>query len=147
MPTVSVETDLFEEVNAAVSAGLKAYNDRFLPSPRERKPLAISLTDDGGRIIGGLIGQIQLDWLYVELLWIDESLKGQGYGKRLLEEAERQVRAFGGTHIHLWTWSFQAPDFYRAMGFEEWGRLKDHPSGHDCIQFVRWLHQPPTSAL
>lgn len=139
MPAIAVETERFDEIKAAVSAGLTLYNDRFLPKSRDRFPLALSVRDDGGEIVGGLIGELRLEWLFVDLLWIDDSQRGQGIGKQLIDLAEREARAFGASHIHLWTWSFQAPDFYLAMGFQEVGRLKDHPRGHDSIEFMKIL--------
>jgi GNAT superfamily N-acetyltransferase len=139
LPTIRIETNRIDEITAAVSAGLTAYNDRFLPKKRDRTPVAISLRDDAGRLAGGLIGELRLDWPYISLLWIDESLRGTGQGKALLAEAERVARDAGCTHMHLFTWSFQSPDFYRAMGFVEMGRMSDHPSGHDTLFFVKWL--------
>lgn len=135
MAEIRVDTDRFDEVREAVGAGLGRYNDRFLPKERERYPLALSVRDDTGAITGGLIGELRLDWLYVDLLWIDDSQRGTGVGRALIDLAKAEARKFGATHIHLWTWSFQAPDFYAALGFEECGRLKDHPKGHDSIFF------------
>ncbi len=137
MPAISVDTARYEEVRQAVSAGLSAYNDRFLPKDRERHPLAVSVRNEQGVVVGGLIGELRMDFLYVDLLWIDESQRGTGIGKQLLDLAEAEARRFGCTHMHLWTWSFQAPDFYRSQGFEECGRLKDHPAGHDSLQFIK----------
>jgi len=134
---VEVDTGRFDEVRQAVASGLTRYNDRFLPIQRDRQPFALSVRDDSGAVVGGLIGELRLDYLYVDLLWIDESQRGTGVGKRLIDLAETEARKFGATHMHLSTWSFQAPDFYKAMGFTEFGRLKDHPAGFDNIYLVK----------
>lgn len=39
-------------------------------------------------IAGGLIGRIAWNWLHIELLWLDQSLRGRGYGTSLIQEAE-----------------------------------------------------------
>jgi len=137
MAAIGVDTQRYDEVRQSVAAGLSRYNDRFLPIERERHPLAISVRDDSGAVVGGLIGELRMDYLYVDLLWLDESQRGKGMGKRLLDAAEAEARQFGATHMHLSTWSFQAPDFYRAMGFVEFGRLADHPAGFDNVYFVK----------
>lgn len=137
MVTVAVDTERFDEVKQAVSAGLTRYNDRFLPVARDRHPLALSLRDDDGVVVGGLIGELRMDYLYIDLFWIDDSQRGTGLGKQLLDLAEAEARRFGCTHMHLWTWTFQAPDFYRSQGFEECGRLRNHPAGFDSIQFIK----------
>ena len=137
MAHVQVDTSRFDEVRQAVASGLTRYNDRFLPVQRDRHPFALSVRDDAGAVVGGLIGELRMDYLYVDLLWIDESQRGTGVGKRLIDLAEAEARKFGATHMHLSTWSFQAPDFYKANGFEEFGRIKDHPAGHDNIYLVK----------
>jgi GNAT superfamily N-acetyltransferase len=139
MAVVSIDTSRIGEVKAAVDIGLTAHNDRFLPSPRERTPFAASVRDDAGKVVGGLIGEFRLDWLYVDWLWVDEGQRGKGHGAALMALAEREARAASKTHIVLWTWSFQAPEFYRALGYEECGRLVDHPMGHDTFHFVKRL--------
>jgi GNAT superfamily N-acetyltransferase len=136
---VSLDSDRLEEVKAAVGAGLVAHNNQFLPKDREQRSIAVSIREDDGRVVGGLIGKFRMDWLYVDWLWIDDSLRGQGYGAQLLNHAEQEARLAGMTHVFLWTWSFQAPKFYTAQGYTECGRITDHPRGYDNIQFVKWL--------
>ncbi|MMZ59580.1 Acetyltransferase (GNAT) family protein [compost metagenome] len=63
------------------------------------------------------------------MLWISETLRGQGYGSRLLEDIESIVRAKGCKLIHLDTWNFQAPEFYKKHGFEIFGELEGFPEG------------------
>jgi GNAT superfamily N-acetyltransferase len=137
MGIVGIDTDRIDEVRDAVGKGLTTHNDRFLPSPRERTPFAVSVRDDEGQIVGGLTGEMRLDWLYVDWLWVDERHRGNGYGASLLALAEEEARKAGMTHVFLWTWSFQAPAFYRSQGYVECGRITDHPKGHDNIQFVK----------
>ncbi len=136
---MQVETEDREIVRATVSNGLTAYNDGFLPKQREREPFVLSARDDEGKIVGGLVGEFRMDWLYVDLLWVDPSQRGAGYGEKLMALAESSARNAGKTHVHLWTWSFQAPDFYRRLGYLEFGRLTDHPKGHDTFMFTKAL--------
>jgi GNAT superfamily N-acetyltransferase len=139
MTVAGIDTDRIDEVKAAVGAGLTAHNDKFLPNPRERTRLALSVRNSAGKVVGGLIGEMRLDWLYVDLLWVDDSQRGKGHGAALMALAEQEARKAGKTHIVLWTWSFQAPDFYKSQGYVECGRITDHPKGHDSIQFVKRL--------
>ena len=37
------------------------------------------------------------------------------------------------------THSFQAPDFYKKQGYQEFGRLADFPPGHSLIWFSKTL--------
>ncbi len=58
-------------------------------------PLAIFLRDERGAILGGAVGHVWGGWLDLSLLWVAEPLRGQGYGKTLLETAEDEARAQG----------------------------------------------------
>ena len=81
-------------------------------------------------IVGGVIGSTYWDWLYIDLLWVREELRGRGYGHRLLTVAEQEARQRGAKSAYLDTFSFQAPDFYRQHGYQVFGELKDVPPGH-----------------
>ena len=64
---------------------------------------------------------------------------GRGIGQDLLARVEAEVRAADGTGIWLDTYSFQAPGFYRKMGFEEFGSLDDTPDGQSRHFFRKRL--------
>ena len=81
-------------------------------------------------VVGGVIGATYWDWLYINLMWIREDLRGKGYGQRLLAQAEEEARTRGAKNSYLDTFSFQAPDFYKKQGYEIFGELHDFPIGH-----------------
>jgi GNAT superfamily N-acetyltransferase len=55
------------------------------------RPLALALSDDSGQTVGGLWGRTAFGWLFVELLFVPESLRGQGLGRELLHQAEAEA--------------------------------------------------------
>lgn len=112
----------------AVLAPLRAYNIERGGDPRIR-PVALLLTDDDRRHVGGLWGRLVYDWLYVELLAVPEQHRGAGYGKALMERAEDIARANDCVGIWLDTYAFQARGFYEKLGFDLFGTLDDHPIG------------------
>lgn len=81
-------------------------------------------------IAGGVIAVVYWDWLYIDLMWIKDELRGQGYGRQLLALAEEEGKRRGARHAHLDTFSFQAPGFYEKHGYRVFGELKDFPLGH-----------------
>jgi GNAT superfamily N-acetyltransferase len=93
-------------------------------------PLAIFLRDGRGAVLGGALGHVWGGWLDLETLWVAEPLRGQGYGKKLLEATEDEARAQGCRGVFLTTFSFQARPFYERLGYEVIADVPDYPVGH-----------------
>jgi len=81
-------------------------------------------------VLGGILGEIKWGWLHIDGLWVDESLRRDGWGTRLLGTMEQYARSQGITNYHLETTSFQALPFYQKQGYEVFGQLPDMPPGH-----------------
>jgi GNAT superfamily N-acetyltransferase len=138
MATLRREIDVAETKDAVI-AGLSAYNAAII-GPRNAEPLVLSLRDDTGSIVGGLVGELKWQWLYVDLLWIDEAYRGQGHGEGLIAMAEQAARDHGARGVYLATMSIQAPDFYPKLGYTQYGLLEDYPvAGHRIHQFAKAL--------
>ncbi|KAA3656946.1 MAG: GNAT family N-acetyltransferase [Chloroflexi bacterium] len=81
-------------------------------------------------VVGGVIGATFWNWLHIDLMWVKEELRGQGYGQRLLKLAEEEGQKRGAEQAFLDTFSFQAPEFYKKYGYQVFGELKDFPTGY-----------------
>lgn len=104
------------------------YNNRHTP-PHNYKLLGILLKDEAGQTIGGLWGWSVYEWLFVELLFVPDELRGQGLGTSLMRQAEAIARERNCTGVWLDTFDFQALPFYQKLGYSIFGQLKDHPRG------------------
>lgn len=112
-----------------VGQQLAAFNESQAGDARYRR-LVILVRDDGEQIVGGLVGSLYWGWLAVDLLWVHEALRGQGYGNQLLQMAEQEAIARGCHNAHLDTLSFQALDFYQKRGYKIFGQIDGLPPGH-----------------
>ena len=99
------------------------------PSPL--KDVCLTVKNENEEIVAGLIGIIFWQCLHVDILWVDDSLRHQGYGSKLLLEAEKIAKETDCTLIKLDTFSFQAPEFYKKHGYEVYGVIDDFPKGHN----------------
>ncbi|MFY0278099.1 GNAT family N-acetyltransferase [Bacillus cytotoxicus] len=89
------------------------------------------IKDEEGNILGGISGNTKMQSLVIQFLWIDESLQGKGFGKKLIKKAEKFAVEKKCRIIKVDTFSFQAPDFYKNLGFEVYGTVEDFPEGHN----------------
>lgn len=90
-------------------------------------------------ILGGVIGEIYWEWFYLDLMWIRENLRGQGYGEQLLSAVEEEAKKKGAKHVFLDTFTFQAPGFYQKYGYQVFGQLPDFPPGHQRYYLTKEL--------
>jgi GNAT superfamily N-acetyltransferase len=116
-----------------VQERLREFNEQKVGDEDHHQMLAIFIRDPEQNILGGLLGDTYWGWLYVSILWIDERLRGHGYGERLLAAAEQEAIRRGCKHAHLDTMSFQALPFYEKHGYTVFGVLEDLPEGHKKI--------------
>lgn len=92
-------------------------------------PLRLFLRTAEGDLLGGLLGKIYRSALFVDILYVNEGLRRQGWGERLLRRAESIAKVKGATFAHLDTFSFQSPEFYEKQGYHCFGILDDYTDG------------------
>ncbi len=140
--SVQISTDP-QATSGVVSEGLRAFNRSFL-GDYASEPIAVEVCDEGGDIIGGAVGVIQLGWLFIDVLWIPESMRSSGIGSRVLEAMESEAIRRGADRAILDTMGFQAEEFYADRGYFECGRVPNFASGYDRIYMTKSL-SPGTS--
>ncbi len=91
--------------------------------------IAVIVRDAAGRIAAGLDGIAYGGWLFVHNLWVSDPLRRRGVGRALMARAESEALQRGCHSVWLDTFSFQAPDFYKKLGFETFATL-DYPPEH-----------------
>jgi GNAT superfamily N-acetyltransferase len=108
--------------------------------PAVVEPLAIVLQDpESDAIIGGLWGESYYDWLFINFLIVPDSCRKRGVGSALMKKAEEIAANRGCLGIRLDTFSFQAPGFYEKLGYRIFGKLVNHPKGHERIYYFKEL--------
>jgi len=124
---------VLERTNPAATSrklwkGLVGFN-REQAGPLRHSRTVLSVRDEKGRLLGGLISQSWWQETYIELLWLASRARGAGWGGSLIKEAERRAQRRGSHVIHLSTYSFQAPAFYESQGYKRVGTVPGSPQG------------------
>lgn len=138
---ITLETDPRSDDLRIVRDGVVAFN-LAQAGEKPARPVALLLRDDRGAIVGGLAGALWAKWLHVETLWIAEPLRGRGYGRRLLADAEAYARSEGCAQAFLEVFDFQALAFYQRLGYDVFGALDGFPAGHRLCYLRKALIEP-----
>ena len=126
-----VKLELTAEPSAAeldtIGDGLGDFNVADV-GPSGRVVLAVLVRGEG-KVLGGISGYTAWGWLYVQWLWLDESLRGQGMAGRVLAMAEDEAVRRGCHGAYIDTFNPVALKVYQRQGYVPFGELKDFPKG------------------
>jgi GNAT superfamily N-acetyltransferase len=135
-PLLTLSSDDDPEFARLVGAGLNAFNDATV-GYADRLPLTLRVTDPvSGAVLGGLVGRSSLGLLFIDLVYLPDTLRGQEIGTRMLAMAEAEARRRGCRGGVLYTISFQAPGFYQRLGWQVFGEVPCDPPGTSRV-FLR----------
>ncbi|MBB4235593.1 GNAT family N-acetyltransferase [Rhizobium esperanzae] len=113
---------------AAITDALSAFNSSDV-GPSDRQPLAVLIRDTDGKVTGGLSGFTAWGWLFTQMLYIPDTLRGTGLAGKILAKAEEEAKARGCRGAWIDTFSPQALRAYLRQGYEVFGELEDFPEG------------------
>ena len=103
--------------------------------------LAVFLRGPDGKVLGGASGWIWGGTCYIRYFFIPADMRNRGHGTRIMSAIEREAVARRCEQIVLETHDFQAPGFYRKLGFAVVGAVDDYPRGHRYLTMLKRL--PP----
>ena len=136
---ITFSEDPSEEDLRAIQDGYGAFTESQI-GEEGRREIAFFLRDDRGSVVGGVSGiYSNYGWLWIGLLWVSQELRGQDYGKKLMRCIEDEAKSNGCTNAYLNSFSFQAVEFYKKIGYRVFGELKDFPPGHSVCSMTKEL--------
>ena len=124
----TMHDELLREDAAIIDAGLGLAADAAAPL-HDVHPLCCFARAASGRVLGGAVGRTWGACCELQQLWVEPEHRRQGIGARLVREFERNAEIRGCRTFYLYTFSFQAPGLYRALGYVSAFELRGFPSG------------------
>jgi GNAT superfamily N-acetyltransferase len=138
-PVLTVSSEPEPEAVQVIGDGLNGYNDAIV-GYADRLLLHVIARDPGsGEILGGISGRSSLGLMFLDLVYLPESLRGQDLGTRMLAMAEDEGRRRGCRAAVLYTISFQAPRFYERLGWRVFGEVPCDPPGTSRVFLTKEL--------
>lgn len=119
----------------------EAHSTALAIGQYEAQPSHIYALDADGTVVAGLVGRTHSlpTWLEVSVIWSDERVRHQGLGRQLMERAENEARQRGCRYARTATSNYQAPEFYRKLGYQLYGTLENCPPGETVFYFWKEL--------
>ena len=127
---IVMTTQHTDEDREYVCENLIAHNVKNTQGLLKKPGIDINLyLKNGEKVIGAILCDSFNLCLYIDVMWIDESYRGKGYGKALINQVEIIAKENGCIFSHTSTFSYQSPEFYKACGYEIFAELRDYPDG------------------
>lgn len=126
-----------EDKKVLVAGMLSHHANKGHPRKSETFSIFLKYLDD--EVLGGIIVCFLWKGMEIQSLWVDESVRKEGWGKKLLEGAEEEAKKRGCTIAYTNTFSWQAPEFYEKFGYTLFGKLEEFPEGNTLKYFYKKL--------
>jgi DNA-binding MarR family transcriptional regulator/GNAT superfamily N-acetyltransferase len=128
----------FDELNRRFESGFDPgaslpADDRDLVPPRGAFLVA---SVDGEPVASGAVKTVSPGVGSLKRMWVAETVRGLGIGRRMLEALERHARELGMTSLRLETNETlqEAIRLYRSAGFQEVARFSSDPYAHHWFE-------------
>lgn len=90
--------------------------------------IKLVMKDAEGVVQGGVTACTIYRVMHLDVLWVAEASRGQGYGSQLVLGAENIGFKKGCITSQTWTFSFQGPEFYPTIGYKQIGVYDGYPN-------------------
>jgi ribosomal protein S18 acetylase RimI-like enzyme len=139
MGTISFQCRAATDQERTLTAGyLREHTERAVGMRITNEPFGLMAYDDQ-KLIGSVVGKIFFNWLHIDLFWVDAEYRRKGIGTRLMNDTLEQASKAALSGIEVWTQSWQAPGFYRKLGYEEFAVLDDFTPGRKRHAFRKYI--------
>lgn len=98
---------------------------------------------DNDQFVGGIYGNFQFEYLFINVLFVDNKYRGRRIASKLMHMIETEALARGVTNLYLTTFEFQALDFYKKKGYEVIMTIEDFPK--DFAEYTLYKKMKKTS--
>ena len=132
----------------AIQNGIRKFNNAMQPENpifqvhREKgynDPFGFyAFLDD--QIIGGIIAHKKMQWLDIDILFVDQDFRSNKIGSQLINTAIEYCKKEDLIGLHLYTLDFQAKGFYEKQGFKLIAEIKDWPKGITRYEFIKYIN-------
>ena len=129
-PILTVSDTQDAAAEAAIVGGLRTFNHAMLGTPSDIRPLQVVVRDPTTKApIGGVLGHTLRGLLFVDFVFLPDTLRGTGLAARILGMAEDEAKRRGCSAAVLYTLNPKSEKFYARVGYRAFGTVAVAPPG------------------
>ena len=106
---------------------------------RDARLLCVAAHSADGRFQGGIHGHSWGGYCEIKTIFVAEEQRGRGLGRLMMEAMEAEALRRRCRQVILSTHGFQAPGFYRRLGYSCVAQIDDCPAGDSYRLMVKRL--------
>ena len=103
----------------------------------EAQEFGVFARADDGRVLAGVSGLVWGGYCELHAMWVDETLRGRGLARQMMEQAEGHARRKGCSLVLFHAYDALARGLYARLGYDVVGIVEDCPSGSTA----RWYRK------
>lgn len=131
------------EIQSPGEEAFRTLNERLVAFNRSKArwdmdAFTAVLRDERDHVRGGAHGMVRMGAVEIRSVWLDEALRRQGHGTRIVRAVENEARRRGARAVLLDTYEFQARGFYERLGYTCFGSFR-YPGGVTRFYLTRAL--------
>jgi ribosomal protein S18 acetylase RimI-like enzyme len=141
MSNVRFETHSGEPPAEEKEVMIKGMLAHHAVNGHERKvsTYSIVLKNNEDVVLGMIIATFLYNGMEISTLWVDETVRKQGLGKKLMNLIEAEGIKRGSAIAYTNTFPWQAPGFYEKLGYTLYGKLEGVPAGSHLSYYCKKL--------
>ncbi len=122
-----------EEIVTILEGSIKA-------SPRIEQLLLVTVRDEDGKMIGGLVGSTYQENFEIKSIWVAESSREGDLERQILEEAEREACRRGCKLVLVENYNDEQVELYQRLGYGVWDCMSSLPG----LQEINFMYKSLT---
>ena len=84
---------------------------------------------DEGKFAGGIYGNFQYDYLFINILFVNKKYRGKKIATKLMNLIENKAYEMNVHNLYITTFEFQALGLYKRLGYKVVMEIYDYPKG------------------
>lgn len=130
--------ELKDEQIGELEKCLEEYDRKHIQFKLEGN-VSIGIYENSQLIAGADACMTAFHILYVSTVYVAETYRRRGIGKKVMNEVERRAKLLGANMIRLDTFDWQGKEFYEALGYENVGSYENKEDRFSEFFFVKRL--------